>query len=268
MRARWMANLLLLLLVIGLGGAMQWELERAQRLETLTGLHPRGIAEIVLERSGSPTIRLSKGADGWRMEAPYGVPADGERIGELVRIAATPVHRSFPRTGGGERFGLHPERLRLSLDGLVLRFGDTAPIGGQRYVAIDQQVHLIGDGFHHHLLARAEDYIDPRLLPAGFHPDAGTLDGTPLSQEQLRLLDGLEAGAVEPLADELYGRLLSLATAGGARSLRFLVSRDGRRWTRLDLRLSYLLDAPPSWTIAEDDRGQGAGRIPAGDLGW
>jgi hypothetical protein len=190
------------------------------------------------------------------MEAPYRVPADAERIAQLARIAATPVYRSLPRGAGREQLGLDPERVRLTLNGLVLRFGDLDPIAQHRYVAIADQVHLIGDALYYHLLASPEDYVDRRLLPTGFRAASGSLDGKPLTSEQLAGLEGLSAEAVEPLGSELVGRLLSLT------------SPDGLVWSRLDLRLRYRLTTPPSWAVAEAAVGP-EGEVPEkGKLDW
>lgn len=252
MRNRWLVNLLLLILVIGLATLMRWDLEQAQREIGLTGLLPENITEIAIERTGEPPIRLIQDAAGWRMESPYSVSANAERIGELTGIAATSVYRSLPKTTGAERLGLNAGSLRLNLNGLVLRFGNVDPIGHHRYVAIGEQVHLIGDGFQHHLIAGAEDYVARTLLPSGFQPSAGNLNGSLLSSEQLAEIGGLTAEVVEPLGSELSGRLLALDSDAGAQSLRFLISADGRSWARLDLRLRYLLATPPPWTVAEE----------------
>ena len=252
MRNRWLVNLLLLILVVGLGALMRWELGQAQRETKLTGLLPEDITEIAIERTDKPAIRLVQDAAGWRMESPYAVSANAERIGKLTGIAATAVYRSLPKTAGAERLGLNADSLRLNLNGLVLSFGNVDPIEQRRYVAIGEQVHLIGDGFQHHLIAGAEDYVARAPLPSGFQPSAGNLHGSALSPEQLAELSGLTAEIVEPLGSELSGRLLSLDSDAAAQSLRFLVSADGRSWARLDLRLRYLLATPPPWAVAEE----------------
>lgn len=251
MRNRWLVNLLLVILVIGLGSLMRWDLDQAQREARLTALLPENITEVTIERTGEPAIRLARYQEGWRMESPYPVSADAGRIDQLTGIAKTQVFRSMPKTAGSERLGLNTDSPRLTLDGVVLRFGDVDPIGQHRYVAVGEQVHLIGDGFQHHLLARAEDYVSRTLLANGFQPNEGSLNGSALSPEQLADLDGLTADVVEPLGSELSGRLLSLDADAAAQSLRFLVSADGRSWARLDLRLRYLIATPPPWTVME-----------------
>jgi hypothetical protein len=266
MRSRWFVNLLLLILVIALGALMRRELEQEREVVTLTGLAPESIQEISIERSGHPVIRLVQGVDGWRMEAPYRAPAEAGRISQLVGIAATGVQRSFPKSGSAERLGLNADSLRLTLNDLILSFGDLEPSSQLRYVAIGEQVHLIGDGYYHHLIASAEDYVDRKLLPAGFLASAGTLDGRPLTSAQLAELKQLAAADVMPLGSELIGRLLSLDSEDTKQSLRFLVSADGRLWSRLDLRLRYLLAAPPAWAVAEAATEPDVGDLPAGDL--
>lgn len=252
MRARWIVNLLLLLLVVALGAATRQELQRDLQVSTLTGLDPERLTEIALERPSQPPVRLIREAEGWRMAGPYQVPANAERIRQLAGIATTAVHRSLPQTRDMDRLGLDPERVRLTLDGLILRFGDIDPIARRRYVAVGKQIHLIDDGFQHHLVATAEDYVDHRLLPREFQPVAGTLDSEPLSPQDLALIDDLAVERVEPLGEDLSGRLLALEATGGGRAIRFLVSEDGQRWDRLDLRLRFLLTAPPVWDIERE----------------
>jgi hypothetical protein len=247
MRARWTLNLLLLLLVALLSTLANRDLERERLAAMLTELDPAAIAEIVLEHDGTPKIRLVRDGGTWRMESPYQVPAQDGRIAQLARIAATPVYRTLPETEAAEGLGLTPARVRLGLDGLMLRLGDTDPIDKRRYVAVGGQIHLIDDGFWHHLSAPAEAYVSHRLLPDGFVPGVGELDGKPLPTTALTGLAALSAGEVIALEGEISGRLLSLSTGEGGATLRFLLSDDGRRWTRLDLRLTYVLAEPPAW---------------------
>jgi len=263
-RNRWLINLLLLILVIVLGASMRRDLAQERKVEVLTGLHPEDITEIGIEQPGKAVIHLVQQPGGWHMEAPYRVAADAGRIGKLAGIAATPVQRSLPVGTDLERLGLSADGLSLRLNGLVLRFGGVDPLAHSRYVAIGEQVHLIGDGFHHHLIAPPEAYVDRALLPSEFRPATGTFDGTPLTPEDLAALPGLTAETVEPLGSVLAGRFLALAADDGRRSLRFLVTTDGRVWSRSDLRLRYLVANPPAWAIAEATAAE-TGEAPAAD---
>jgi hypothetical protein len=259
LRGRWTLNLILFLLVALLSMLAHRELERERRTTTLTELQPEGIETVRLERPGEAPIALVLDGGGWRMESPYSVAANGDRIEQLTGIAETEVFRSMPEGNAAARLGLEPARARLSLDGLLLRFGDTEPIADLRYVATGGQIHLIADGFYHHLMAPAEDYVSPRLLPREFMPATGTLDGETLTPEALAELQGLRAERVVPLADEISGRLLSLADTGGEHSLRLVVSADGLSWSRLDLRVAYLLADPPFWVLDEQEASDASG---------
>jgi hypothetical protein len=265
MRARWTVNLLLLILVAGLSTAVHLDLRRESKAGTLTGLVPEAIAEVALERPGLPAVRLVRSSGGWRMRTPYETAADAERIEQLVRIASTAVQRTLPGDEGLGRLGLDPPGARLLLDGLELRFGDLDPIGERRYVAVGDQVHLIDDGFQHHLIAPPEDYVDRRILPGDFRPGAGALEGGTLSAEALGDLNGLTAERVEYMGEEIAGRLLALESGKAGRALRFLLSPDGRAWTRLDLRLTYLLAQPPLWAVGDQGPETDA---PGGATAW
>lgn len=263
MRGRWAVNLMLLVLVALLSGLVQRELEQERRLSRLTELDPAGIEELRLERPGEEAISLVRGVSGWRMEAPYRTRANGARVVQLLGVAATQVFRSLPEAGAGSRLGLEPPRAMLTLDGLGLRFGDIDPITQRRYVGVGGQVHLIGDGFHHHVTAPPEAFVSPRLLPLDFSPAAGTLSGEPLREEALNGLTGLTAERVLALGNQIGGRLLSLSDPRQGTGLRFLISGDGQRWARLDLRLVYVLAEPPSWVAVEGGGLAGAQAGPA-----
>jgi hypothetical protein len=250
MNPRWAVNLVLLMLVAALAAAMRHELASERRAGTLTGLDPNRITQVEIQRAGQPVIHLIRTAEGWRLESPYAVAANDAKVDQLVQIASTPVFRSLPESGRPERLGLAPARIRLTLDGLALRFGDTDPIGHRRYVAIGDRIHLIDDGFQFHLLAPATDYVSRRLLPPDFRPVAGTLDDQPLTAQTLAKLGSLIATRVIPAGEEFSGRILSLRERETGQTIRFLISADRRRWTRVDLHLTFLLAAAPALRTA------------------
>jgi ABC-2 type transport system ATP-binding protein len=61
-----------------------------------------------------------------------------------------------------------------------------------------------------------------------------------------------EALSVEPLSGALSGRLLTIESADGGAGLRFLVTDGGRRWSRLDQRVSYVFALPPLTEFTAD----------------
>ena len=96
----------------------------------------------------------------WMMTAPYKKPANEQRIKQLLGITTTRSFSRFtiPETRLAE-FGLDPAPIHLQLNRTRLAFGGNEPIQFRRYVRIGDQLHLISNGFHHHLMAQADDFV-------------------------------------------------------------------------------------------------------------
>ena len=250
---RWLVNLVLaviagLLLLLAVS-----EHDRTQQQARLTPLAPEQIGRIELARDDDPEIVLERMDDIWWMRRPIAAPADAERIGRLLPLADARSSRTLPIDAVDlEQTGLARPRLRLKLDGLELRFGATEPIGERRYVQVGELAHLIDDRFLPYLSAQAPSLLSRRLLPPGFNPANGSIDGRPLGPDVVAALIGIEAERVEPLAGELSGQLLQIESADGSNALRFLVADGGTRWSRLDQRLSWLFTTPPLVEADED----------------
>ena len=260
MRARWTLNLFLLILVAGLGWAVLHDLRETEETTPLTGMDPARIEGVELTRPGRDTVKLERiTGGGWRMTAPYRIAADSERVARLLGVVQAGVLRSFPASGADlNRLGLEPEPVRISLGGQTLRFGGTEPINGLRYVASGDLVLLIKDLYYHLLMAPASDYVGLHPLPEGLAPASGDLNGEALDPATLSAIAALKAERVEPLDGDLAGRILRIQPQGDGADLRFLVSPDGLRWSRPDLRLTYLVASPPPVLVDQEAAG-GAG---------
>jgi len=274
MRARWTLNLVLLILVAGLDWAVLRDLREAEESIRLTGMDPAHIEGVELVRPGRDTLRLERvTGGGWRMTAPYRIGADPQRVARLLAVVQAPVVRSFPASGVDlQGLGLEPDPVRISLGGQTLRFGGTEPIDGLRYVGSADLVFLIQDVYYHLLTAPASDYVDPHPLAAGSLPTAGDLDGEALDGAALTAIAAVKAERVEPLDGDLNGHILTIRLRNGqpgeGAALRFLVSPDGLRWSRPDLRLTYLVASPPPFLVDQETPAVAEGPAAArSDLG-
>ncbi len=261
MRARWTLNLVLLILVAGLGWAMLRDLREAEQTSPLTGMDPARIEGVELTRPGRDIVKLERiTGGGWRMTSPYRIAADSDRVERLLGVVQAGVLRSFPVGGADlQRLGLEPEPVRISLGGQTLRFGGTEPINGLRYVASGDLVLLIKDLYYHLLTAPASDYVALHPLPAGLPLASGGLNGEALDPATLSAIAALKAERVEPLDGDLAGRILRIQPQGDGAALRFLVSPDGLRWSRPDLRLTYLVASPPPVLVDQEAAGAAGG---------
>ena len=155
------ANLILAALVLGLGLVVWLEpgLEREQTLPPLTELSPAGARSLRLFKGNDLVMGLELTDQGWHLNAPAAGVADNERVRELLGLLRTPSMRRFEVAAERHaEFGLAPPEFILEVDGVPIAFGGLDPVTQQRYVLYAGQVHLIGDGFRHHLLAGAEGF--------------------------------------------------------------------------------------------------------------
>ena len=244
MAGRWLLNLLLALVLLGLALLIRAELDSAARPETLAGIAAEDVRLIAIERPGEPAIRLERTPAGWRMTEPMKVDGDSERMADILKVLDAQVVRSFPAQAAalGE-LGLAPPGLVLRLDTLELAFGGLDPLSQLRYVASEGLVHLIEDRFQHLLIAPAIDQVSRAPLPSGRAPAFGTLSGIPLAGPSLEAMARVRAERVEVLTGELAGEALQVKYPDG-NAVRFLISEDRRRWARLDLKLNYVVTDP------------------------
>ncbi|MBK1643639.1 hypothetical protein CKO25_02985 [Thiocapsa imhoffii] len=241
MSGRWLLNVLLLGVVAMLGWTIHQELERPRRPPTLidTASGPPLLVEIT--RAGEPTIRLERQDVGWRLRAPWDLDADTERVQALLAIREAHLLRSLPADAVVlSELGLDPANLRLRLDTTEVAFGGLDPIAQWRYLRNDDLVHLIEDQFQHRLIAPPIDFVARTVAPR--HPVIAhaTHDDVALNLETLERIQMLTAERVEPMLDTSAGSRLTLSALDGSQ-IEYLVSPDGRRWSRPDLRLTYVL---------------------------
>ncbi|MFM1891057.1 MAG: hypothetical protein RLZ44_134 [Pseudomonadota bacterium] len=150
-------NVLLAGLVLALG-LWLWLDRPGPPAPPLTALDPAAVTELRLYQGPNLLWSAQRAADGWTLTHPDAAPANAERVDQLLGVLRTPSLTQFPAPAALQSYGLAPPAYRLVCDGVELAFGATEPTTGLRYLLVDDQVHLIGDGFHHHLLAGAAGF--------------------------------------------------------------------------------------------------------------
>ncbi len=150
---------LILLVIIALLAFLVWQ-SRPQPMTPLSKLVPAGISHISISHGKSSlSMRLKQGR--WLID---GQPGLGSRIEQLLTISQTPSLNRFPAPSDLSPFGLQNPALVLQLNRERFAFGDIDPLNGWRYVLYNGVIHLIGNGYHHHLTAPPEAWLE--------HPDA------------------------------------------------------------------------------------------------
>lgn len=151
------AGVLLLSLVLIFGP----EPEGSKPEVRLTSLDPQSIQRLTIQ--GRHNLDFLRRDGVWYMSTPESAPADGKKIGAILRLAAAPSRRQIePQQVNLKELGLNPSRIRVKMDQLLLEIGGTEPIHRRRYIRVGGQIHLVDDLFHHHLTAPPEVYLAPK----------------------------------------------------------------------------------------------------------
>jgi len=134
-------------------------LRRDTQTRPLTDLAAEGVRVLrIFDRSGL-VLGLERVGAGWELTSPGPGPADAARVDRLLGLLVTPSLRNIgPVEGRLAEFGLEPPEFLVEFNGIPVAFGGLDPVTGQRYVSFSGEVHLIGDGYRHHLLAGPDGF--------------------------------------------------------------------------------------------------------------
>jgi len=161
-------NWALLALVAGLALLLMVPEPGQEPIPQLTRLDPAAIRSLRIQQRSGPLVALERRDDGWWMSAPHQIRAERGRCEALTRLATLPsLTRFAAQPQRLAEFGLAPPLLQVYLDGHELQFGASDPVYHHRYVKFAGSIHLIPDSLLHLLVAPAETFVSPRLLPEG-----------------------------------------------------------------------------------------------------
>ena len=189
MTTRILVNVGFLLLVGVLTALVVWEpgKEAPHERERLTNLNLANIDRVRIERVGQAAVAAQRGDDGeWELTEPRGLPANGRRIDSLLKVAEAVTRSRFPVQGNLEEFALSEPGVTLQLNDVILAFGDSTPIGEQRYVLKGDSIYLIGASYYYHLIGGIGTFISHKLLPEDAFLEAITLPELELLQREGR----------------------------------------------------------------------------------
>ncbi len=150
-------NLILLMIAAALGVLVWWS--QPVPIPRLSNLDPATVPRITIEQQGAErAIVLTRKGASWLVD---GRPADGQRVQQLLKLLRTPSLHRFEAPDSLQPYGLDRPSWVVAFGSERFEFGATDPINGWRYVLNRGTVHLIGDGFRHHLSAPAEAWREP-----------------------------------------------------------------------------------------------------------
>lgn len=185
--------------------------------QPLTALKKEAVGEVVIERPGEPAIVLEKHDGGWRIREPVRIAANDLRVNSILNVLHSRSLRRYPYSElDPAGFGLEPAAATLDAGGLTLRFGDTAPLEGQRYVRVGDTLHLTEDNYLPLIARGLNGLIDTRVIPGNAALNRLALPGFSLhrtdtgSWSREPQIPGQGADALQTTVDE-WRRLTALS---------------------------------------------------------
>ncbi len=167
-KARTLALLSLTALLAVLTALVIWRpgLEDG-RQDSVTGLDPASIQRLAVDGPKASPVTLERENEQWLLVEPARLPADSTQLLDLLAVAGAVSRARYDLTELDlEATGLEQPDVTLRVDQLVLEFGARAPVSGDRYVRVGDQVHLLADVHYHTLTQPLSAYVAPALFAA------------------------------------------------------------------------------------------------------
>jgi len=182
MRARLWLNIGLLLLVLALALLAYYQPGLAPQAPVkLTSLGAQHVTRLRIEQPGQAPLVLEKQAGKWNITGPVRVEANTLRVETVLRLAETESLARFPARDL-QRFKLDKPLLRVWLNDISIAFGDSAPLGQQRYLLLGGTVHLIADYVYYYLSGGLPLFASNTLLSQGAQLQSLELPGFSLAR--------------------------------------------------------------------------------------
>ncbi len=142
----------------------------------LTPLKAADITSIKVEKAGREIAQLARGADGWRLTAPFAARADEAMVQRLTGLLGAKTGEKLPATGLA-RYDLDPPFARLTFDGQTFSFGAMNPVVGAQYVLSGGGIYLLSPRYAAAIPDEAPALASKQLFAAGETPVAIALPG-------------------------------------------------------------------------------------------
>ncbi len=145
MKARWLVNLGLLLLIAGIVAFLylrpQQKADGPKSYE-ISALKIADFSRISVEFPAKAPVVLQKVDGYWRIVKPYDARADQMTVQRILAIVGATSTDKFAADDLA-RFNLDNPKLKLKLDSEEFLFGTVNPVSGQQYVAYKDAVYLL-----------------------------------------------------------------------------------------------------------------------------
>ncbi len=162
MKSRWLVNILLLLVVLGVGAFIkfrpQQETIKATSYE-VSSLKLNAFKRIDVEFPAKASVAFEKVDGYWYIVKPYKARADQMLVMRILSLVAAKSAQKFKATDLTQ-FGLDQPKLKLKFDNEEFSFGMFNPVTSEQYVAFNNQVYLLPVSYAESAQSPLEEYLD------------------------------------------------------------------------------------------------------------
>lgn len=166
MRKRWLVNLVLLLLVVGIVFFLHLRTvpkNQAEKTYEISALKLGSFSKLSIEFPAKAPLSFEKVDGYWRILQPYKARADQMSVQRILSVVAATSTEKFPATDLA-RFGLDNPVLKLKLDNEEFLFGTYNPVSGDQYMAYKDAVYLVAGTYSESASTQAIELIDKSPL--------------------------------------------------------------------------------------------------------
>ncbi len=162
MKSRWLLNLGLLVIVLGLGAFLYFHPKQEQQAEKsyeLCDLKLSSFSNIQIDFPAKASVSFEKKEGFWYIKQPFSARADQIAVQRLMSIVAAKSTSKFP-ANDLTRFGLDQPKLKLKLDNEEFLFGTFNPVTSEQYVAYKGNVYLLSSSYSESAQMQVSEFID------------------------------------------------------------------------------------------------------------
>lgn len=166
---RWSLNLVLLVVVIALVSLIKLDQGAEQASpQVIAEYLPANIKEIHIDKPGKQAISLKRTNSQWELTAPYQSRADQNMVERLLAISRLEISSIISSQAINlEHAGLEQPLATVVFNDVPIVFGNSQPVGQQRYIRLGDKVMLVGDKHADQLKTASITYVDRQLIPSG-----------------------------------------------------------------------------------------------------
>lgn len=275
MKKRWLLNIVLLCLVVGLATFLHLRPKNAVEQDATYEVSNYKLSEfnaVSIEFPAKAPITFEKVDGFWRYTAPYKTRADQASVQRIMSVIAA---KSKEKIAGAdlEKFGLNHPLLKLRLfrdkdNAEEFLFGTHNPVTDEQYVTHRGVVYLISNGYGESAATQTIEMVDkaplgPKEKVAGF--DFSHLEQWEADRLQLDLVDGKWKPSIakaKPQQDELNEWLDFSWVHNAAKSVEFYTPDRKTTYPSFEIKLTDgkkvhfdKIQESPDLIIARPDEG-------------